>query len=93
MKTVMMVPALSSAVRGMSDAGRRLDTAAHNIANVSTEPFAPLRADGSQGAPGSMDIATEIVDATMLAPAAYAANARVVRASDETYRALLDIRA
>jgi hypothetical protein len=52
-----------------------------------------LRADGSQGAPGSMDLAGELVDATILAPAAYAANARMVRAADETRGALLDIRA
>jgi flagellar basal body rod protein FlgG len=77
----------------MADAGRRLDVGAHNLANVSTEPFAPLKADGSQGAPGSMDLVDEMVDTTILAPAAYAANARVVRAADETRGALLDIRA
>jgi hypothetical protein len=93
MKIVMVAPALNSAVRGMVDAGRRLDTGAHNIANASTEPFSPLRPDGSQGAPGSMDLVDEMVDTTVLAPAAYAANARVVRAADETRGALLDIRA
>ena len=46
-----------------------------------------------QGAPGSMDLVDEMVDTTILAPAAYAANARVVRAADETRGALLDIRA
>jgi flagellar basal body rod protein FlgC len=85
--------ALSSAARGMSDAGRRMDTAAHNIANVSTEPFAPLRADGTEGAAGSLDLVAELVDATMLAPAAYAANASVARAAAEMQRSLLDIRA
>jgi flagellar basal body rod protein FlgG len=77
----------------MVDAGRRLDTGAHNIANASTEPFSPLQPDGSQGAPGSMDLVDEMVNTTILAPAAYAANARVVRAADETRGALLDIRA
>jgi flagellar hook protein FlgE len=86
-------PAMFSAVRGMTDAGRRMDAAAHNIANVSTEPFAPLRADGTQGDVGSADLATDLVEATMLAPIAYAANASVIRAADETQRALLDIRA
>ena len=84
-------PALFSAVRGMSDASRRMDVAAHNIANVSTEPIAPLREDGSQGAVGSIDLGSELVEATMLAPIAYAANASVIRATDETQRALLDI--
>jgi flagellar hook protein FlgE len=40
-----------------------------------------------------MDLASELVDATMLAPIAYKANATVIRAADETQRALLDIRA
>jgi flagellar hook protein FlgE len=94
MRTVMIVqPALFSAVRGMSDAARCMDVAAHNVANVSTEDFAPLRADGGQGEPSSMDLASELVDATMLAPIAYKANATVIRAADETQRALLDIRA
>ena len=86
-------PALLSAARGMTDAGRQMDVAAHNIANVSTEPFAPLRADGSQGEVGSLDLASELVDATILAPIAYAANATVLRTAAETQRALLDIRA
>jgi flagellar basal body rod protein FlgG len=92
MQGVMDVsPALYSAAAGMAAAGRRLDTAAHNVANVSTEPFAPLRADGSQGPEGSLDLASELVEGTMLAPAAYAANAAMVRAADETQRSLLDI--
>jgi flagellar basal body rod protein FlgC len=86
-------PALSSAARGMSDAAGRLDTAAHNIANISTQPFAPLRADGSQDAVGSLDVIWELVDATVLAPVAYTANATVARTAAETQRALLDIRA
>jgi flagellar hook protein FlgE len=94
MRIVMIVqPALFTAVRGMSDAVRRMDVAAHNVANVSTEDFAPLRADGGQGEVGSMDLASELVDATMLAPTAYKANATVVRAADDMQRALIDIRA
>jgi flagellar hook protein FlgE len=86
-------PALFAAVRGMSDAARRMDVAAHNVTSVSTEDFAPLRADGGQGDAGSMDLASELVDATMLAPIAYKANATVVRAADGMQRALIDIRA
>jgi flagellar hook protein FlgE len=96
MVTVMLIspgPALSSATRGMSTAARRMDTAAHNVANVSTDAFAPLRADGTQGPAGSMDFVDEFVDATMLAPFAYTANAAVARTAAEMQRALLDIRA
>jgi flagellar basal body rod protein FlgC len=96
MVTVMLVtpgPALSSATRGMSAAGRRMDTAAHNVANLSTEPFAPLRADGTQGPVGSLDLVDELIEATMLAPIAYTANAAVARTAAEMQRALLDIRA
>jgi flagellar basal body rod protein FlgC len=70
-----------------------MDVAAHNIANISTDPFAPLRADGTQGAVGSLDLVDELVDATMLAPIAYTANASVARTAAEMQRALLDIRA
>jgi hypothetical protein len=38
-----------------------------------------------------MDVASEIVDATMLAPAAYTANATVLRVADETQKSLLDV--
>lgn len=89
---MIVQPAMFSAVRGMSDAAR-MDVAAHNIANVSTDDFAPLRADGGQGDTGSMDLPSELVDATMLAPIVYKANATVVRAADEMQRALIDIRA
>jgi flagellar basal body rod protein FlgC len=68
-----------------------MDTAAHNVANVSTDAFAPLREDGTEGAVGSMDLVDELVDATMLAPFAYTANASVARAAAEMQRALLDI--
>jgi hypothetical protein len=86
-----ITPAINSAVFGMADAGRRFDVAAQNVANMSTEPFSPLRPDGSQGAEGSMDLTTELVEGTMLAPAAYAANAAIVRAAVETERSLLDV--
>jgi flagellar hook protein FlgE len=84
-------PAINSAVWGMNDAGRRFDVAAHNVANMSTEPFSPLRPDGSQGPEGSMDLASELVEGTMLAPAAYSANAAMFRTADETRGYLLDV--
>jgi flagellar hook protein FlgE len=84
-------PALNSAVWGMADASNRFDVAAHNVANVSTEPFSPLRPDGSQGPEGSMDLASEIVEGTIIAPAAYTANAAMFRTADETRGYLLDI--
>jgi hypothetical protein len=92
MTIAMIAPASASAVWGMADAGRRFDVAAHNVANVSTEPFAPLRADGGgHGAVGSMDVASELVSGAMLAPAAYSLNATMFRVADETRGALLDI--
>jgi hypothetical protein len=92
----MVVPtasAFASAVSGMAGAGRQFDAAAYNVANVSTDPFAPLAADGTQGPAGSDDFATDMVDANELAPAAYTANAKVAEISDEAYRSLLDIKA
>jgi flagellar basal body rod protein FlgC len=40
-----------------------------------------------------MDVASEVVDATMLAPTAYSANATVLRVAAEMTESLLDIRA
>ena len=74
-----------------SDASNRFDVAAHNVANMSTEPFSPLRPDGSQGPEGSMDLGSELVEGTMLAPAAYTANAAMFRAADEMRGSLLDV--
>jgi flagellar hook protein FlgE len=88
---MQVTPAINSAVFGINDAGRRLDVAAHNVANVSTEPFSPLRPDGSQGPEGSMDLASELVAGTIIAPAAYTANAAMFRAADETRGYLLDV--
>jgi flagellar hook protein FlgE len=87
----MIAPALNSAAWGMADASRRFDTAAHNVANVSTEPFSPLRPDGSQGAAGTMDLASELVSGEILAPAAYSANAAAFRTADEMRGDLLDV--
>lgn len=40
---------------------------------------------------GSADLATDLVEGTMLAPAAYKANAAMFRAADETRGYLLDV--
>jgi flagellar hook protein FlgE len=88
---MQITPAINSSVSGMADAGRRFDVAAHNVANMSTEPFSPLRPVGSQGAEGSLDLASELVEGTIVAPAAYTANAAMFRAADETRGYLLDV--
>jgi flagellar basal body rod protein FlgC len=77
-----IVPALSSAVGGMSDASRRMDAAAQNVAADTTSP------DADAG-----ELVSDLVEATIVAPGAYAANATVARAAAEMQRHLLDIRA
>jgi flagellar basal body rod protein FlgG len=83
-------PATFSALAGMRTAARGLDVAAHNIANTSTQPFAPLRPDGTLDAPDTLDMPTEMV-AVATAPLVYAANAQVVRADNATRGALVDL--
>jgi flagellar hook protein FlgE len=85
-------PSTVSALNGMHDASRRLDVAAHNVANANTEPYAPLRPDGTTDATDTLDLPTEMV-AVATAPIVYAANAQVVRASDRMIGSLLDVRA
>jgi flagellar basal body rod protein FlgG len=83
-------PSTQSALLGMQDASKRLDVAAHNVANVNTEPAAPLRPDGTTDATDTVDLPTQMV-AVATAPIVYAANAQVVRASDEMTGSLLDV--
>jgi flagellar basal body rod protein FlgG len=83
-------PASESALLGLTDARDRVDSAAHNIANASTEPFAPLRADGAQGAPGTLDLGGEIVG-TMQATILYGANLRVIQTDDEMRTSVVDL--
>lgn len=40
---------------------------------------------------GSSDLASDIVDATVAAPAAFALNATVVRVADDTKQSLIDV--
>lgn len=42
-------------------------------------------------AAGSADLATDLVDATITAPVAFALNAAVLRTADETQKALIDV--
>jgi flagellar basal body rod protein FlgG len=83
-------PAPASALTGLADARGRLDAAAHNLANASTEPFAPLRPDGTQGPPGTLDLGGEIV-ASMQATIVYGANLRVIRTEDEMRASVVDV--
>lgn len=90
------------AVSGMRDATLRLDIAAHNIANASTEGFRPLQVSSSALPEGGVqsavtvsgldgvDLAAEIVG-MMMARAAFTANARVFARSAELERTTLDL--
>jgi flagellar basal body rod protein FlgG len=83
-------PSTTSALAGMHDAERRLDVAAHNVANANTQPFAPLRPDGTTDATDTLDLPTQMV-ALATAPIVYTANAQVVRAADTMTGSLLDL--
>jgi flagellar basal body rod protein FlgG len=83
-------PASVSALAGLTDARDRLDTAAHNIANANTEPFAPLRPDGRQGEPGTQDLGGDIVG-SMQATILYGANLRVIRTDDAMRSSVVDL--
>jgi flagellar basal body rod protein FlgG len=83
-------PATASALDGMHGAAQRLDVAAHNVANIDTQPFAPLRPDGTTDATDSLDMPTEMV-AVATAPVVYGANAQIVRAQDRMVGSLLDL--
>jgi hypothetical protein len=53
-------PSTVCALAGMHDASNRLDVAAHNVANANTEPFAPLRPDGTTDANVTRDLPTQM---------------------------------
>ena len=84
-------PASTSAALGMRDAQERLDVAADNIANLTAHSHEPPQPDAALGAPVKLDLASEIA-ATITAPIAYAANARVIRADAAMRGTLVDIR-
>jgi flagellar hook protein FlgE len=83
-------PSTVSALTGMQAAARGLDVAAHNVANANTEPFAPLRPDGTTDVTDTLDLPTQMV-AVATAPIVYAANAQIVRATDAMTGSLLDL--
>jgi hypothetical protein len=62
----------------MAAAGRRYDAAATRVAAGPTVSV-------------STDAATDLVDATVLAPAAYGADAAMFRAADQARGTLLDV--
>jgi flagellar basal body rod protein FlgG len=74
----------------MHDAERKLDVAAHNVANANTQPFAPLRPDGTTDSTDTLDLPTQMV-AIATAPIVYTANAQVVRAAETMTGSLLDL--
>jgi flagellar basal body rod protein FlgG len=84
-------PAAASAASGMHDAQQRLDLAAHDLANASTELHQPPQPDAALGAPVKLDLTSEIA-AAITAPIAYAANARVIRADDAMRGTLVNVR-
>jgi hypothetical protein len=83
-------PTPVSTLAGLHDAEHRLDVAAHNVANASTEPFAPLRPDGTLDAPDTLDMPTQLV-AVATAPIVNTATARLLRAQDTVLGSLLDV--
>jgi flagellar basal body rod protein FlgG len=83
-------PVATSAAQGLRNAQRRLEVAAHDVANIDTDDFQPLLEDGTPGDPGSLDLVGEMV-AAMTAPIAYAANAKVLHADGEMRGMLVDL--
>jgi hypothetical protein len=66
----------------MADASRRMDVAAEKVA-----------ADAPDAPDASPDLIDGLVEATIVAPAAYTANATVARTAAEMQGTLFDIRA
>jgi flagellar hook protein FlgE len=83
-------PAPISALSGLTDARDRVDSAADNIANANTEPFTPLRPDGTQDTTRAQDLAGEIVG-TMQATILYGANLRVIQTDDAMRSSVVDL--
>lgn len=99
-----MIPALSTASSGLQAASRRLDTAAHNVANALTPGFQRQQVQASARAEGGVDtridrapepgvsLEQEVVD-QLAAAASYKANLKVIETVDRTLGRLLDQRA
>ena len=78
MVRVMITPTAPSSASSGIAAARRYDAAVANIAPPAARPAVTK-------------VATDLVDGTMLAPAAYSANAAVARTADETRGSLVDV--
>ena len=73
----------------MQDSQQRFDLAAHNLANINTEPSQAASADGSLT---PNDLASQMVD-SMWSASTYKLGAAVVRAGDEMLSSLVNIKA
>lgn len=94
----------SSSVQAMKAFGTSLEATAHNLANMSTEGYRPLRTvlgEGPAGqgveaqvsrisGAGGVDVAREMVD-MMVAERGFSANATMLRSAEETTGALLNL--
>jgi len=86
----------------MRDAAARLAVAANNVANASTEGFHPSRVVSAEVPTGGVqfavtldvlegvDLASELI-ASMVAEAAFTANARILEQAHRTERTALDL--
>ncbi len=86
----------------MRDATVRLDVAANNVANATTEGFKPSRVESAAlpgrgvhsivvpGAVEGVDLAGEMV-AMLMAKTAFAANAKIMSTTFQTERRALDL--
>ncbi len=85
-----MMKVLSTATAGLQAATRRLDTSAHNIANVSTPGFHrhEVKATAREG----VSLEQEIVD-QIAAAASFKANAKVIGVVERTLGRWLDEKA
>ncbi len=94
---------LSTALSGLNAFRTKLQTTAHNIANMATEDYKPLEAGINQGENGQVevkvtqseeasyvDISKEAVD-MMQAKHGFKANLAVIKAADEMDESTLDI--
>lgn len=96
--------ALSNGLSGIEAAKRRIGASSHNVANMLTEDFRPLRAFGEDvagggartvveqaGTPAPVDLAREFVESD-LAVVAGKASARVMETELELLGSVLDLR-
>lgn len=94
------IGAVGASLSGLDFQRARLSASSHNVANVVTEDFQPIRAVASAGPdggvrtqivelPGPPTVMHELVD-QKAAVAAYQANVSVLKTADEMTQSLLD---